>query len=118
MYCFPNKLLQSLLSGLPVVVSRLVELERMVSMTGAGIVVDETDPKAIAGAIAEILADPGRYRPKPARIRSLETSHGWPAQEERLLACYQKLDRPDAFGAGAKASTAGSAPMFGGGPPG
>lgn len=91
-YCFPNKLLQSLLAGVPVLVSRLVELERMVALTGAGLVVDETDPKAIAEGIAAIVDEPDRFRPDADAIRSLEASHGWEAQKKHLLACYQRLD--------------------------
>jgi len=95
-YCFPNKLLQSLLAGVPVLVSRLIELERMVAMTGAGKVVDETDPQAIAQAMDDVIAAPELYRPTPLLIRSLEMSHGWPAQRRRLLTCYGELD--PAFG--------------------
>ena len=92
-YCFPNKLLLSLLAGLPVVASRLVELERIVDMTGAGLVVDETDPKAIAEAIADILARPDQYRPDAAIIRSLKSSHGWQAQKQRLLVSYEAFQK-------------------------
>ena len=91
LFCFPNKLLQSLLAGVPVVASRLVELERMVANTGAGLITDETDPKSIAKAITTILASPELYRPCAELIRSLETSHGWNTQRERLLTCYQRL---------------------------
>ena len=93
LFCFPNKLLLSLLAGLPIVVSRLVELERIVSMTGAGLVADETQPKAIAEAITRILTERERYRPSRALIQSLDASHGWLVQKERLLVCYHWLDQ-------------------------
>lgn len=91
-FCFPNKLLESLLAGLPIVASGLVELKRMVASTGAGLIVDETDPGSIADAMSAILAEPNRYRPSHDIIRSLEASHGWQAQKQRLLHCYQQLD--------------------------
>ncbi|MEL6963990.1 MAG: glycosyltransferase, partial [Pseudomonadota bacterium] len=91
MFCFPNKLLQSLLSGLPVVASRLVELERMVAMTGAGLIADETDPAAIGEAVRRILSEPERFRPTPTLIRSLELSHGWTTQKKNLVALYHAL---------------------------
>jgi glycosyltransferase involved in cell wall biosynthesis len=117
LFCFPNKLLQSLLAGLPVVVSRLVELERMVALTGAGLVVDETNPTSIAQAITAILAEPGRYRPSPSLIGSLQASHGWKAQKERLLTCYHRLDHLDVPGfADARPAPTGT-PMLSGGPP-
>jgi len=51
-YCFPNKLFESVLAGLPVAVADLLELRRFVDQYGVGLVMDETDPKAIAGAIS------------------------------------------------------------------
>ncbi|MEZ5934508.1 MAG: glycosyltransferase [Alphaproteobacteria bacterium] len=115
-YCFPNKLLLSLFAGLPVVAARLVELERMIERTGAGLVVDETDPKAIADAIAAILAAPDRYRPDSDVIRSLEESHGWAAQKTRLLACYDKL-APAVYGRGSELPENDAAALFSGAPP-
>lgn len=87
-YCFPNKLLESIMAGLPILVSRLPELERMVRKTGAGLVVDETDPSAIAAGIASIVADPDRYRPLATTIDNLCREFGWNTQAARLLKLY------------------------------
>ena len=90
-FCFPNKLLESLLSSLPVVVSGLVELERMIDRTHAGVVVDETDPADIARGIMEVIDNRERYRMSPEAIAKLKDEYGWPAQTAKLLSLYESL---------------------------
>jgi len=90
-FCFPNKLLESLLSGVPVVVARLDELQRMVSLTGGGVIVDETDPAAIAAGISEIVKNRQRYVLSPERVASLQKTYGWERQVEKLGAFYSRL---------------------------
>ncbi|MCG8448561.1 MAG: glycosyltransferase family 4 protein, partial [Pirellulales bacterium] len=83
-FCFPNKLLESLLTGLPIVVSRLVELERIVEMTGAGVVVDETDPVDIARGIRQILGDRDKYVPSREVVKKLKNTYSLEVQMDRL----------------------------------
>lgn len=90
-FCFPNKLLESLLAGLPIVASKLPELEAMVARTGAGVTTDETDPEAIAKSMQEILADRQAFVPSSEQIETMRTQFGWGAQSERLLALYAQL---------------------------
>lgn len=90
-FCFPNKLLESSITGVPVAVARLIELERFVEKYGVGVVMDETDPVAIAATIQQILADPGRYKPSAETLREIRTTYGWPTQQRRLLALYRSL---------------------------
>ena len=44
-YCMPNKLLESVMGGLPVVVSNLPELRQLVHVNGYGEIMDETCPE-------------------------------------------------------------------------
>jgi glycosyltransferase involved in cell wall biosynthesis len=90
-FCFPNKLLESLLGGLPVMVSRLVELERVVGETGAGLVVDETDPKAIADGIRSIVDNREDYVPDSETIDFIRCKYGWDVQKQGLLELYDEL---------------------------
>ena len=90
-FCFPNKLLESSITGVPVAVARLIELERFVEKYGVGAVMDETDPVAIAATIQKILADPGRYKPSAETLQEMRTTYGWPTQQRRLLALYRSL---------------------------
>jgi glycosyltransferase involved in cell wall biosynthesis len=90
-YCFPNKLLESLLAGVPVVAAGLVELKRMIERTGAGVVVDETDPRSIAEGIRTVVAERARYAPTQETIRQLADTYGWEVQGRRLVALYREL---------------------------
>jgi len=90
-YCFPNKLLESILGGVPVLASRLVELERLVTETGAGLLVPPADAAAITAGIRQIVANPQAVRASAAIIERTREKYGWPAQAARLLALYQQL---------------------------
>lgn len=92
-FCFPNKLLESLLSGVPVVVARLDELEKMVSMVGGGVVVDETDPVAIAAGIDEVVRNRARYVLSPDKVEFLQQTYSWERQVEKLIAFYNRIQR-------------------------
>lgn len=91
-FCFPNKLLESVLAGLPVTVANLPELRAFVEEHGVGVVMDETDPKSIAGALETVLGDPAKYRPSEMKIADIERDYGWPKQEERLVGLYRSIN--------------------------
>ncbi len=90
-FCFPNKLLESVISGVPVAVARLVELERFVGKFPVGVTMDEKDPASIAAAIREILADPARYRPGPEVLDRIRSEYGWPTQQAKLRGLYERI---------------------------
>lgn len=90
-YCFPNKLLESVFAGLPVVVSDLFELRRFVADYAVGVVVDERDPHAIANGVRSVLADLPRYRPSAETLAVIDRAYGWNEQRRRLLQLYHRL---------------------------
>jgi len=90
-FCFPNKLLESLMAGLPVVVARLHELTCMVELTKAGLVVDETDPKSIADGICAVLSDRNCFVPTPQTRALLDRTYSWQRQKEKLRLLYEQL---------------------------
>lgn len=91
-YCFPNKLLESLLAGVPVVAAGLIELKRMIERTGAGVVVNEKDPKAIAVGMRKVIAERARFAPTPKVVQQIADAYGWEVQRRRLIALYKELD--------------------------
>jgi len=95
-FCFPNKLLDSVMAGLPVVVANLRELRRFVERYDVGVVMDETDPLSIAAATREVLANAARYRPSREKIADIEQHFGWLAQQKQLLKVYRGLVAPTA----------------------
>jgi glycosyltransferase involved in cell wall biosynthesis len=90
-FCFPNKLLDSVIAGVPVAVSNLVELRQFVVKHEVGVVMDESDPHLIAAAIGTLLRQQEQYRPSPAKVASIERQYGWAVQEQKLLDLYRGL---------------------------
>ncbi len=90
-FCFPNKLLESLLAGVPVLAAKLVELERIVAKTSAGLVVDQTDPAAIAAGALKIAQDRGQYAPGADTIDFIRRTYAWEQQRKVLLGLYDAL---------------------------
>jgi glycosyltransferase involved in cell wall biosynthesis len=94
-FCFPNKLLESVFAGLPVAVANLQELRAFVEKHGVGVVMDETNPQAIADAIRTLLENRERYRPSLTKIKEIEEQYGWRRQSEKLLGLYSNLQQAE-----------------------
>lgn len=92
-FCFPNKLLESVLAGLPVAVADLPEMRAFVEKHRVGVVMDERNPRAIADAIRTLLENRARYRPSLAKIREIEEQYGWRRQAEKLLELYGNFNK-------------------------
>lgn len=89
----PNKLFEALAAGVPVVASDLPGMAGIVRDTGCGLLVDPTDPAAIAAALRGILDAPEADR-RAWRERALAAAHAaysWERQVEVLLDEYTKL---------------------------
>lgn len=90
-FCFPNKLLESVMAGLPIAAASLFELKRFVEDHGVGLVMDETDPASIADTIRAILADRQRFKPTADQLDRIIKRYGWPTQEQALLQLYDQV---------------------------
>lgn len=92
----PNKLFESIATGLPVVVSDFVEMRRIVldDPDGPlGAVCDPAAPRSIAAAIRSIL-DLGPAERDALRARCLRAAHerwNWETESGRLVALYDSL---------------------------
>jgi glycosyltransferase involved in cell wall biosynthesis len=89
----PNKLFEAIAVGVPVVASDLPGMAPTVREAGAGLLVDPTDPAAIAAACRELLAEPAAAAAE-RRARILAAAHetyNWESQLERLVAEYGRL---------------------------
>jgi glycosyltransferase involved in cell wall biosynthesis len=88
----PNKLFEYLAAGLPVVVSDLPELSRLVGERGVGWTTDPGDPADIARALELALED----RDDPAlheRVRAAAAELNWPHERSRLTGLYERLQQ-------------------------
>ncbi len=89
----PNKLFEAMAAGVPVMASDLPGMAGIVRETGCGVLVDPTDPGAIAAVIGGLLALPTADRWAIGR-RGLEAHlarYHWEAQVGSLLDEYGRL---------------------------
>jgi len=87
----PNKLFEYLAADLPVVVSDLPEMRRLVTERGVGWVTDPGDPADIARVLDEALRsrdDKGLRQ----RVRDAAAELNWPHERSRLTGLYARLE--------------------------
>lgn len=83
---------EAMASGVPVVVSDSGELPHVVGDCGGGLVVPEGDPRALAAALATLLADPPRRRALGAQGRAgVQVHFGLEAVAWRLRRAYDAV---------------------------
>jgi glycosyltransferase involved in cell wall biosynthesis len=89
----PNKLFEALAAGVPVVASDLPGMAPIVRETGCGVLVDPTDPAAIAAALRQVLATPpdemAEWRARCSA--AARETYNWERQMDGLLAEYGRL---------------------------
>jgi glycosyltransferase involved in cell wall biosynthesis len=91
----PNKLFESMMAGVPVVVSAGNEQCRLTRAEEVGICVDIDDPAAIAGACADLVtAPPDERRALRAHCRSVALArYTWDHTAVGLVELYRRLGR-------------------------
>ena len=91
----PNKLFESIMAGVPVVVSEGNEQCRLTRAEGIGVCVDIDDPAAIAAACADLLSAPlHERRALRAHCRAVALErYTWERTSEGLVELYRKLGR-------------------------
>ena len=94
----PNKLFESIMAGVPVVVSKGNEQCRLTTEEGIGTCVDIDDPAAIAAACADLLtASPADRTTLRAHCREVALGrYTWDHTATGLVELYRKLARDDA----------------------
>ena len=89
----PNKLFDYMLCGLPVVASDFPEIRNVVGETGCGMLVDPTDPAAIAEAIVSLMEHPEEARRMGENgRRAVLERYNWGEMEKRLFGVYQAIE--------------------------
>ena len=88
LYGLPNKIFDYLHSGVPVLVSRLIELERIVDTYKVGMYIDDHDPKHIAAKIEEAFADKDRMELWKKNTIKVRDELNWEAEEKIVLQVF------------------------------
>lgn len=89
-YCSPNKMFEYLMAGIPVIVSNLYEMKRLVEINCAGIVAKENTPEGLKEAIKKAaILDRKKLE---SSIGKLKAVYNWGQQEKVLLNLYRDLE--------------------------
>ncbi len=87
-YCSPNKIYEYIMAGLPIVVSNLFEMGRLVREYDIGIVAADDSPQGIAAAVEEIHKR-GR-KSFQRQVERFKKVYNWENQEKTLLDVYSR----------------------------
>ena len=91
-YCMPNKLLESVVGGLPIAIAKLKELKSFLEKFPVGIEMDESSPKSIAHAMQKLSEETDKYRPTDDQISAIIAYYGWESQRAKLVRLYDGLE--------------------------
>lgn len=90
-YSFPNKVFDYVHAGVPVLASRLQEVERIMNLYGIGTFVESYDPKHIAERIQWVHDNPESYAQWHENLKRAAQEINWEQQEKVLLSIYQRI---------------------------
>lgn len=90
-YSLPNKIFDYIQAGIPVLASKLTEVEKIITTYKVGVLIDNHDPKHIAEKINTLLSNNdllNTYKQNAKKAASVLT---WEQEEQVLKAVYSKL---------------------------
>jgi len=88
-YCLPNKIFEYLMAEIPVIVSNLYEMKRLVEQNDIGVVAKESTPLRLKDAIQKATTlDKGILQ---KNIKKVKNIYNWENQEKVLLDIYKGL---------------------------
>lgn len=88
----PNKLFEYMAAGLPLIASDFPLWRSLLQNVGCGLLVDPSDPAAIAEAVRWVLDNPAEAEAMGERgRRAVQECYNWDAESAKLIDLYQKL---------------------------
>ena len=91
-FCLPNKFFEYAMAELPVLVSDLPEMRRLVEEYDCGVVCDSITPDGIVSGLKKLLSKDLKKLGKNAR--KMAEDHSWEIQEKKLLSLYTRILKP------------------------
>jgi len=88
-YCLPNKMFEYLMAEIPVIVSNLYEMKKIVEEKQVGVVAKENSPQGLRDAVSEILKLDRKALKE--NIQKVKAEYNWEKQEEELIQLYKDL---------------------------
>lgn len=88
-YSLPNKMFEYLMADLPVIISNLPEMRRIVEKNRVGVVAEQNSMEGLKKAVEEAMKlDKEEFRENIQRVKK---TYNWEAQEKILLKVYKEL---------------------------
>jgi glycosyltransferase involved in cell wall biosynthesis len=92
MASLPNKLLECMAVGIPVIFSNFANYRAVAEKCEAGIAIDPTKPEQIANAIARLVLDPNlRSRMGANGARAVTDRFNWGIEGQKLFSLYEQI---------------------------
>ena len=91
-FCLPNKFFEYAMAGVPILVSDLPEMRRLVEEYDCGVVCDSITPDGIVSGLKKLLSKDLKKLGKNAR--KMAEDHSWEIQEKKLLSLYTRILKP------------------------
>jgi len=89
-YCLPNKMFEYLMAGIPVIVSNLPEMRKLIEEYSVGVVAKENTPQGLRDAITEaVKLDREVLQHNIQKVKEL---YNWQEQERILLKVYREFN--------------------------
>ena len=91
-YGLPNKIFDYLHAGVPVLVSRLIELEKIVTAYDVGDFIEHHDPAHIASCIRRIADNPDRLKTWKENTEKLRQELNWENEGKIVLGIFKQVE--------------------------
>jgi glycosyltransferase involved in cell wall biosynthesis len=88
-FCLPNKLFEYLMAEIPVIISNVKEMAKIVLENKVGVVVESLTLQGVEDAINKLQAM--KYFELQENMRKIKKKYCWEVQEKILVSAYQKL---------------------------
>ena len=88
-YCFPNKLLESVFSSIPVAASGLTELSKFIKKYKSGEIFNEKNPRDIYLKTTKVLNNPNKYNVSKSDLKEINDIYSFETQELVLKEIYK-----------------------------
>lgn len=89
-YSLPNKLFDYIQAGLPVLASRLPEIEKIISQYDIGTFIEKHDPEHIAEKLKEIFGQPEKLQSWNKNIMFAMQELRWETEEKQLISVIKQ----------------------------
>ncbi len=92
-YCLPNKIFDYIHSGVPVLVSSLLEMKLIIDKYNVGAILLSHNPLEIAKIIKEIFSDQTKYNLWKSNLADASSNLNWEIEEKKLLKLYESISK-------------------------